>query len=165
MTDSLAVVPNADKIETGVRNVETLAKGLSDVLADTYRLTFKTHAYHWNVEGPLFFAIHNLTEEQYENMFAAADELAERIRSIGQVTPMHMQDIMDRSVIEDKETMPSAGEICEDLANDHMRVAHRLHALIKIAGESNDPVTEDLATERSSFHEQAAWMLRAIAKG
>ena len=43
------------------------------MLADTYRLVFKTHAYHWNVEGPLFHAVHVLTEGQYEDMFAAAD--------------------------------------------------------------------------------------------
>jgi len=33
---------------------------------------------------------------------------------------------------------------------------------VKIAGDKNDPVTEDLATERSAFHEQAAWMLKAL---
>lgn len=164
MSDALKVVPNKDTVKTGVRNVEAVAEGLSDVLADTYRLTFKTHAYHWNVEGPLFFSIHNLTEEHYEDMFGAADELAERIRAIGQFPPMQMKDIMGRSVIEDRDTTPSAGDMCEDLAADHERIAHRLHALIEIAGDSKDPVTEDLATERSAFHEKAAWMLRAIAK-
>lgn len=164
MSDALKVVPNSDSVKTGVRNVESIAQGLSDVLADTYRLTFKTHAYHWNVEGPLFFSIHNLTEEHYEDMFAAADALAERIRAIGQFPPMQMKNIIGRSVIEDRNEPPSAGEMCEDLAKDHERIAHRLHALIEIAGESHDPVTEDLATERSAFHEQAAWMLRAISK-
>ena len=142
---------------------KTIADGLTVVLADTYRLTFKSHAFHWNVEGPLFYSIHNLTEEHYENMFAAADKLAERIRAIGQMAPMSMHQIMSASVIEDPENTPSAGEMCTILADDHQRIAHRLHALIGIAGEQNDPVTEDLATERSAFHEQAAWMLRALA--
>lgn len=164
MSDALKVVPKTDNVKTGVRDIERVAQGLSDVLADTYQLTFKTHACHWNVEGPLFFSIHNLTEEHYEDMFAAADTLAERIRALGQFAPMQMKDIVGRSVIEDHTEVPSAGEMCEDLASDHERIAHRLHALIEIAGESRDPVTEDLATERSAFHEQAAWMLRAISK-
>jgi len=164
MADALNVKPKSDNVKTGVTNIEGLAEGLVDVLSDTYRLIFKTHAYHWNVEGPMFFSVHNLTEEQYENMFEAADELAERIRALGLLAPMKMATIIKSSVIEDEDDMPSAGKMCEQLAADHERVAHRLHALIELAGDRNDPVTEDLATERSAFHEKAAWMLRAISK-
>lgn len=163
MTQSLNVVAEIKDISSGVRAPEKIAEGLSDILADTYRLTFKTHAYHWNVEGPLFYSIHNLTDGQYENMFKAADTLAERIRAIGQLAPSTMSAVIGNSVIEDNDPNPSAGEMCKILAADHERVAHRLHALIKVAEENNDPVTADLATERSSFHEQAAWMLKAIA--
>ncbi len=162
MTQALNVVSTEQDISTGVREASTLASALTDVLADTYRLTFKTHAYHWNVEGPLFYSVHNLTEEQYEDMFAAADELAERIRAIGKLAPSRMAEIMQASVIEDASDDLSAGDMCKDLAKDHERVAHRLHALVKVAGDHNDPVTEDLATERSAFHEKAAWMLRAL---
>lgn len=162
MTQALNVVSTEQDISTGVREASTLASALTDVLADTYRLTFKTHAYHWNVEGPLFYSVHNLTEEQYEDMFAAADELAERIRAIGKLAPSRMAEIMQASVIEDASDDLSAGEMGKDLAKDHERVAHRLHALVKVAGDHNDPVTEDLATERSAFHEKAAWMLRAL---
>jgi starvation-inducible DNA-binding protein len=164
MTEALNVVPKTDKVETGVRDAEPVAKGLSDVLADTYRLLFKTHGYHWNVEGPLFFAVHNLTEEQYEEMFEAADVIAERVRALGQMAPHRIDDLVERSVVTDKDKLPSAGEMCEDLAADHERVAHRLHALVELAGEHNDPVTDDLAVARAAFHEKAAWMLRALSK-
>lgn len=162
MTHALNVVAEPQDIASGVREPETVASGLADVLADTYMLTYKTHAFHWNVEGPLFYSVHNLTEGQYEDMFAAADDLAERIRAIGQLAPMTMADIRNRSTVDDSKASPSAGEMCQMLADDHERIAHRLHALVKIAGDNNDPVTEDLATERSAFHEQAAWMLKAL---
>lgn len=163
MTKPLNVVAAPKEVTSGVRKPETIAEGLTHVLADTYRLTFKTHAFHWNVEGPLFFSIHNLTEGQYENMFKAADELAERIRAIGQLAPMSLAEIMEASVIEDTNTSPTAGEMCTLLASDHERISHRLRALIEIADAGNDPVTEDLATTRAAFHEQAAWMLKALA--
>ncbi|OAN81778.1 DNA starvation/stationary phase protection protein [Jannaschia sp. EhC01] len=162
MTNTLNIVPDPDTVKTGVRDVEGIANGLANVLADTYRLTFKTHAYHWNVTGPLFYSVHKLTEGQYENMFAAADELAERIRSLGQLAPMKMADIMERSRVADLDVTPSAGDMISDLANDHEKLAHRLHALIELTEGRRDPVTEDLATERSAFHEEAAWMLRAL---
>ncbi|MGR3513521.1 MAG: Dps family protein [Paracoccaceae bacterium] len=163
MADALKVVPTTDEIETGVKNAPAIAEGLADVLADTYRLIFKTHAYHWNVTGPTFYSVHKLTDDQYANMFDAADELAERIRALGQLAPFRMNDIMNRSHIEDQEKLPNAGEMVEELASDHEKLARRLHNLIELSGEHSDPVTEDLATERSAFHEEAAWMLRAIA--
>ena len=162
MTHALNVVGEDHDIKSGVQNRDTLVDAIADVLADTYRLTFKTHAYHWNVEGPLFYSVHNLTEGQYENMFAAADDLAERIRALGKMAPTTLAALTDQSAVTDRDGKLSAGEMCADLARDHERVAHRLHALIKIAGDNNDPVTEDLATARSAFHEKAAWMLKAL---
>ena len=149
--------------DTGIRDTRTIAEGLTNILADTYRLVFKTHAYHWNVTGPLFYSVHKLTEEQYENMFKAADSLAERIRALGEVAPMSLSTVTGNSVISDRGRRMNAREMVSDLANDHERIAHRLHDLIDMAGEHRDPVTEDLATQRAAFHEEAAWMLRAIA--
>ncbi|MEJ6391948.1 DNA starvation/stationary phase protection protein [Gymnodinialimonas sp. 2305UL16-5] len=163
MNETLKIKPQSEDVTTGVRDVEGIADGLADILADTYRLIFKTHAYHWNVTGPAFYSIHKLTEEQYENMFEAADELAERIRALGQLAPMRMNDILERSKIVDLDATPSAQRMVEDLAQDHAQLAYRLHALINLVEGRQDPVTEDLATERSAFHEQAAWMLRSIA--
>ncbi|WP_424973934.1 Dps family protein [Dinoroseobacter sp. S124A] len=164
MSEALKVIPSSDDVSTGVRDTQTIASGLADVLSDTYRLIFKTHAIHWNVEGPLFYSVHKLTEEQYENMFSAADELAERMRSLGEFAPMQLDALMERSRVKDAHQEMSAQQMVESLAADHELIAHRLHALIQLVGERHDPVTEDLATERSAFHEQAAWMLRALSK-
>ncbi|MBV7409032.1 MULTISPECIES: Dps family protein [Roseobacteraceae] len=164
MTDALKVVPSSDDVSTGVQNTEAVATGLSDVLADTYCLVFKTHAYHWNVEGPLFYSVHNLTEEHYTNMFEAADALAERVRALGELAPSALRDIVSRSRVEDPKGPMSTAQMVEDLAADHERLAHRLHALAELAERNRDIVTEDMATARSAFHEQAAWMLRAISK-
>lgn len=164
MSDEMQVVPQTDTLKTGIKDAKGIAEGLAKAVADTYRLVFKTHAYHWNVEGPMFFSIHHLTEEQYTDMFEAADALAERMRALGQLAPMSLADVMKLSVIKDLDKTPSAQEMVEDLAKDHASVARRFHDLIELADENRDPVTADLATARSSFHEQAAWMLRATGK-
>lgn len=164
MADAMKVVSTPGPVRTGVRDVEPIARALSNVLADTYRLLFKSHACHWNVEGPLFHAVHTLTEEHYLDMFDAADELAERIRALGQLAPARLEEIMSLSVVKDADQPASAMAMVEDLAADHERVAHRLHALIELAEARRDAVTADLATARSAFHEKAAWMLRATAK-
>ena len=76
-------------IDTGLKPKERadFARELSKALADSYALYLKTHGYHWNVRGPEFFSLHNLLEEQYREIWAALDDIAERIRALGELAP------------------------------------------------------------------------------
>ena len=60
----------------------SLTESLNQVLADSYALMALTHLAHWNVEGPGFFALHTAFQTQYEELFTAIDEIAERIRAL-----------------------------------------------------------------------------------
>lgn len=157
----LEAAPATTEPELGVKDVSSVIDGLAGALADTYQLVIKSHAYHWNVVGPMFYSIHNLTEEQYTNMFEAADELAERMRALGALAPMNFSAMTLSGSIAAAEGTPTAQEMVADLAASHEALARRLHELIGAAGDASDPVTEDLATERSAFHQKAAWMLRS----
>ncbi|WP_126975229.1 Dps family protein [Frigidibacter oleivorans] len=161
MTEPLKVVPHDKAVKTGVTDPSKVAESLAGSLADTYRLLFKTHAYHWNVEGPLFYSIHMLTEEQYEDMFEAADEMAERMRALGQLAPHTLAEMEKLSCIKDTAKLPDAANMVEELAGDHQAVAKRLHDVAEVAEDAKDIVTADLVTARAAFHEKAAWMLRA----
>ncbi|MBO6754809.1 MAG: DNA starvation/stationary phase protection protein [Roseibium sp.] len=157
--------PQVDVVRTGVADEvrEQLAKHLSVILAETYMLTVKSHLYHWNVVGPLFKSIHDLTEEHYENLFAATDELAERIRALGHRAPVNVQEgKLNLSVTLPAGGMPSAHEMIKDLVQSHEMISAELRDMATYAGDNDDVVTEDLLTERITFHEKAAWMLRAI---
>ena len=112
----------------------------------------------------MFFAVHNLTETQYTDLFAAADVIAERIRALGQLTATSPKVLLSGAVVEDLAGPQDALALCESLAKDHSNIAKRLHEVIESAEEARDPVTADLATARAAFHEKAAWMLRALAK-
>ena len=154
--------PEPQPMKTGVADRKAVADALAPALADTYVLLIKTHAYHWNVVGPEFYSIHKLTEEQYENLFEAADELAERIRALGELAPMNFAAMSKLAKLDEAKAAGTAAEMVEDLASDHAALAHRLHAVFRIAEDNRDPVTADLVTARSAFHEEAVWMLRAI---
>lgn len=165
MADGLDVVPQEDDPKIGIGDGDRagIAEGLGDVLADTYRLLFKTHAYHWNVEGPLFYSLHNLTEEQYEDLFKAADTIAERMRALGKFAPFTLKQLVEDSVVTDTDRIPSAREMVEDLVADHERISKRFTALSEMSDERHDPTTADLCNGRGAFHDKAAWMLRAIS--
>ena len=66
------------------RDVQTahLTQSLNQVLADSYALLSLTHLAHWNVEGQGFFALHTAFQTQYEELFTAVDEIAERVRAL-----------------------------------------------------------------------------------
>jgi DNA-binding ferritin-like protein len=66
---------------------EAVAKHLSKLLADTYSLYLKTHSFHWNVTGPQFNSLHAMFECQYNELWLAADEVAERIRTLDVFAP------------------------------------------------------------------------------
>jgi starvation-inducible DNA-binding protein len=161
MTNVLDVASEDASTGSDTEDRQAIATLLADVLADTYRLVFKTHAYHWNVTGPLFYSVHKLTEDQYREMFAATDGVAERIRALGMVAPFQFEDLFRRSNIQDLRKLPDTGEMVRDLATDHEKLSRTLSDLVALCADRNDQATSDLATERSSYHDKAAWMLRA----
>ena len=148
--------------DTGIENRKRLVNGLSGLLADTLVLQIKTQAYHWNVVGPLFVSIHELTERQYENLFEAADEIAERIRALGYPAPSSINDMIPLTGVREDTGNPTAEAMIANLVRDHEIVVQRLRTATEVAEELHDQVTADMLTARMAFHEQAIWMLRAI---
>jgi len=151
------------KVHTGISGNDRLdiAKRLGVILADSYQLFIKTQGVHWNVAGPLFYSIHNLTEAHYNNLFTAVDELAERIRALGSKAPASYTKYGELSAIEDHDEPATAAEMVEMLAKDHETVCRSLRVAIEFVEGKADYVTADMMTERLAWHEDAIWMLRA----
>lgn len=162
MNNILDMKPTVDHPETGLGRNQMLAANLSACLADSYVLMIKTQAYHWNAVGPLFHPIHLLTEEHYENLFKAIDEIAERIRALGHPAPSSMTDLVGLSGLSEDTGNPATEEMVHNLAGDHETAARRFRKSIELAEDANDFATADLLTERIAFHEKANWMLRSI---
>ena len=150
-------------VNTGVEKIDRsiLAELLGNVLASTYVLYHKTHAFHWNVTGPLFYSIHQLTDEQYNDLAEASDKIAERIRAIGFPAPIGLANYIQKSAISDVAEFPDAGDMVHALAKDHQAVADQIRQVVKEAEAHGDVYTADLLTSRIGVHEEAAWMLNA----
>lgn len=144
---------------------KAVAEALNGVLADTFVLYQKTHSYHWNVTGPFFHPFHVMFEEQYREMWAALDELAERVRALGEFAPASAKAFMDTSALESvDETVPSADQMVKNLLADHETLIRRAREALDVADDVDDVASEDLLTQRIQTHEKTAWMLRATAK-
>ncbi len=136
---------------------------LQHILGDTFTLYFKTHAYHWNVEGPHFDALHKMFEEQYTEMWEAMDDIAERIRALGEYAPSTVTEIMKPSDLKLSSKKMKAMDMVKDLAKDHETLSKHLANAIEKAMEVGDEATADMLIERQSVHDKTAWMLNATA--
>jgi starvation-inducible DNA-binding protein len=80
-------------IRKTTEKTNAVAEGLKALLADSYALLAQTHLAHWNVQGPAFFNLHTAFQTQYEELFTAIDEIAERLRALDVLAPGGLQGL------------------------------------------------------------------------
>lgn len=142
-------------------STKKIAESLKKSLADTFVLYFKTHSFHWNVTGAQFKSLHNLFEEQYTETWLATDEIAERIRALGDYAPNNYEELAKISTITPSGQTPDAQSMVQILAEDNRAIVKTLYETLKTAENDNDQVTVDLMVGRIRAHEKAAWMLES----
>ena len=140
---------------------KAVAEGLAKLLADTYAVYLKTHGYHWNVRGPNFSQLHTLFMAQYTEMWAAIDEVAERIRALGELAPQGYGAFGNLSSIKDGDPSKNAEEMLNDLIASQETLIGTLYAILPAAQEAGDEVSASLISDRLTAHEKHVWMLRS----
>ncbi len=139
-----------------------VCKGLSKLLADSYLLYLKTQNYHWNVTGKMFQSLHALFETQYQDLAEAVDEIAERIRALGEFAPGSFASFTKVTSIKEENSIPTAEEMIHNLVVGNEAVVSTAREIIQLCEEAEDDVTADLMVERMQVHEKNAWMLRSM---
>jgi len=134
---------------------------LKKLLASTQVLYLKTQNYHWNVTGPQFYAYHKAFEGMYEDLAEAVDEIAERIRILGEKAPATYGEYLKASKVKEGDSSISALEMLKDLTKDQGVMVKILADVMKAAEAEDDQVTIDLAVGRSSTHQKNEWMLKS----
>jgi len=152
------------KIDIGINEAHRrdIANGLSRLLADTYTLYLKTHNFHWNVTGHLFQTLHVMFEQQYTELAAAVDQIAERIRALGFPAPGSYHEFAKLTSIKEATDQPRALDMVRQLAEGQEAVVRTARAVFPKADEAHDEATADLLTQRMQLHEKTAWMLRSM---
>lgn len=160
-TEFTGAARNEDIVDLNRRS-KSLVAGLENCLSNSFVLMMKTQACHWNVTGPLFASVHEMTQLHYEDLFAAIDEIAERIRALGHPAPCSLAEMIRNATIEEQAGPQSAEMIIKALEHDHRSIAEQMRNVVHTAEAASDNVTADLLTSRIAFHEKTAWMLGAL---
>lgn len=157
-------VERHSEINIGIseKDRKSVCKGLGKLLADSYLLYLKTQNYHWNVTGPMFQSLHILFEGQYQEQAKAIDEVAERIRALGEFAPGSFAAFSKVTSIKEETQIPSAEEMIHSLVQGNEAVVTTAREIVSLADGCEDDVTSDLMIERMQVHEKNAWMLRSL---
>ena len=153
------------KTKTKSKKTNQMADSLNQVLADSYALLSLTHLAHWNIEGPGFFALHTAFQTQYEELFVAIDEIAERIRALEAYAVGGLGTLAEVAKMKEFSAPLSQGEYVRSLIEANEKLVADAAVARDLAGEENDPESQDLMIGRITLHQKTIWMLRSFLKG
>jgi starvation-inducible DNA-binding protein len=113
------------------------------------------------VRGPNFGTLHTLFMQQYAEVWAAIDTVAERIRALGGVAPQGYRAFANLSAIADGDPELDAEAMLRDLLKSHEALIATARSLRPAADAAGDEATVALIDDRLAAHEKHVWMLRA----
>lgn len=140
-----------------------IAESLRTVLASTHVVALQARSYHWNVVGARFIPLHDFFGEQYEALQEVEDEIAERVRALGQPCFASVQEFARLATIREDEQLPkSANDMLERYAQNLEHLNDGVRSCLALAQEAHDEVTADMMIGRLREQEKALWMVRSM---
>jgi starvation-inducible DNA-binding protein len=142
-----------------------LQTALKKVLANTFVMYFKTHTYHWNVEGMFFPQLHEFFGNLYEELYGAVDPIAEHIRAMDSYAPLSLVELKSLStVMETLAGVPDAKSMVNNLIVDNNTVIISLMQAYQEADKASELGLANFLQDRIDIHQKHGWMLKATAK-
>ena len=143
-------------------DISNTATYLNTLLADEYGLFTKTLNYHWNITGPRFHSLHEFLEGHYNTILGFMDDIAERVRVLGETPLSTVKDMNDHlNLKEVTGNKMSDTEMLEDLYKAHMYIHENMREFIGEMPAAKDPATEDFLVGLLKEHQMMAWMIRS----
>jgi starvation-inducible DNA-binding protein len=137
-----------------------LSAALTTLLADFLALYFKTKNFHWHMSGSHFRDYHLLLDEQADQIFAATDPIAERVRKIGGTTLRSVGHIgrLQRLLDNDGEYVTPPDMLAE-LRDDNKQLTTYMREIHGLCEEHGDVATASLVENWIDEAERRAWFL------
>ena len=144
--------------------MEKLISQLKTILGTNFALYFKSHAYHWNIEGSNFPQYHAFLDDFYTSVFGQTDLIAEHIRQLDSFAPGSLARIIELADITESTNIPDALAMMRELKADNDRFIIHLRAGIAAADAAGEPAVGNFLQDLLGAHQKKAWMLRSITK-
>ena len=155
----------ANEISQENRQDHPVVQHLQTQVANAFVLYANYKHYHWQTFGPHFRDLHLMWDEFAKETLATVDELAERIRMIGQdVQSVQLREMQERANVHSAAAKQSMREMIEEADANLMVVIKDMRDAASIADENKDRGTSDLFSQALQVHEKHEWFLRELLK-
>jgi starvation-inducible DNA-binding protein len=131
-------------------------------VANAFVLYMNYKHYHWQTYGPLFRDLHLLFDEFAKAVLATIDDLAERVRMIGQDPISNPEEILKRSTVKIAERDQTLRQMIAEADRNLLVIIKEMRVAARTADEQEDPGTVDLFSRHVQIHEKHEWWLRDI---
>ena len=140
--------------------VRDISAVLNLVLADIFAIYLKTKNFHWHMSGPHYRDYHLLLDEQGDQILAATDVVAERVRKIGGTTLHSIGHIsrLQRVLDNDAEFVTPHAMLAE-LRDDNKQLAMNLREAHGICDEFGDVASASVLESFIDEAERRTWFL------
>src|SRR5580700_467627 len=152
--------PLATPTDLGADATRDITGGLNALLADAFALYVKTKNFHWHVSGPHFRDYHLLLDEQAEQVYDIADEIAERVRKLGGTTIRSIGHIARLKRIADNDAdYVDPGDMLSELREDNRALLASMRQAHDLCDEHHDVATASLLENWIDQAERRIWFL------
>jgi len=147
----------------GVDAVRDISNALTALLADMFALYMKTKNFRWHITGPHFHDYHNLLDHQADQILAATDPIAERVRKLDGTTLRSIGHIARlQRMIDNDSGYVTPYDMLAELRDDNSQLAARLREAHNLCGDHGDVATASLIENWIDEAEGRAWFLFEI---
>jgi len=137
---------------------------LNKEVANLGVLYTKLHNFHWYVEGPKFYQLHELYEKLYDEVTEQFDVIAERVLQLGEKPIATLKDFLTHASIKEASGKETCGEMFAAVLADYQLLDKEFTQGIELAGKVGDEVTIDMFVGMKAVIQKHVWMLKATSK-
>lgn len=134
---------------------------LTQVFKDNFVAYFRSHVAHVNVTGRNFTSDHKLLGKVYEDLQGQIDALAELLRSMDEMMPDNLQDVLDGSSIMDTPVSGNADQLLMDVMTDLEELKGCHEELMTVATAEGHEEIANYAQDRILALAKYIWMFRS----
>jgi len=146
--------------------MDELVQSMKKCHANTFVMYFKTHGFHWNVEGINFPTYHSFFGDLYEELYSAVDPIAEEIRALGVYAPKSLGELYNNCTLTESDLVgDSVREMLTSLLIDNNQVLACLNESFALATTQNNQGLVNFLADRIDKHKKHGWMISSSLKG
>lgn len=145
--------------------MDELKTAIKVLLANATVMYYKTHQFHWNVEGILFTQYHAFFEEVYVDVYNSIDPIAELLRKIDDYAPVSIDELYKYKTIEEESTrLILLSDILQKLIEANQEVINSLNKVFELANANKQQGICNFIADRIDTHQKHGWWLKTSAK-